>query len=64
MDGPIRIGRRTLVRDFVVDRHSTSLLAKAFEEIDPNQLPPMAPANFVPIHNIEPPKPQLQETLG
>lgn len=64
MDGPLRIGRRTLVRDFVVDRHSTSLLAKAFEEIDLNQLPPKDPSNFVPAHKIEPPKTQLQETLG
>jgi hypothetical protein len=64
MDGPLRIGPRTVVRDFVVDRHSTSLLAKAFEEIDPNLIPPKDPSNFVPVHKIESPKPQLQETLG
>ena len=64
MDGPLRIGRRTVVRDFVVDRHSTSLLAMAFEEIDPNHTPPKDPPNCVPAHKIEPPKPQLQETHG
>lgn len=33
MDGPIVIGQRRLIRDFVVDRHSSVLLAKAFEQI-------------------------------
>jgi hypothetical protein len=64
MDGPIRIGQRMLVRDFVVDRHSTSLLAKAFEEIAADHIPPSDQPNSVLALKIEPPKPQFQETHG
>jgi hypothetical protein len=33
MDGSDMLGRRRLIRDYVLDRHSASLLAKAFEQV-------------------------------
>lgn len=61
MEGPVNIAQRRLVRQFILDRHSTSLLAQAFEEITVHRSPQDSQTGAVRLPVIEPIQAPLQE---
>jgi len=64
MDGPYAVSKRRLIHNFVLDRHSNTLLAKAFDQItgDQTQTLGCSPKGTEQSSRITQPQPQVLET--